>query len=253
LDNARLKALVLALIALAMLSSPICAQTEEFAMGAKFYEDKDYKSAIRMYESALSMGAESAALYYNLGGAYFKDGDLGQAVLNYHRARRLDPTDSDIRQNLEFASQFSRVRMEGVELNPINAFFNSIVENRSLDSLGWISSALFIAFMLTLIFRLGFSLNLAILRTLTVATLTLTIITAGLTTFKYRTDYLSRRAVIISEDAPVNSGPSDNSELELQGASGLVVDIVEESSEWYNVLFENKRRGWIRKELVTEI
>jgi len=201
----------------------------------------------------LKMGVESAALYYNLGGAYFKFGDLGHAVLNYQRARRLSPGDPDIEHNLEFASQFSNVRMEGVELNPITAFIGAMVRHRSITFLGWLSSAIFVAFITTLILRYGFRFRRASIKSLSVATFALLVVAAGLTTFKYRTDYLMRRAVIIAEDAPVNSGPTENSELEMQGAPGLVVNILDENREWYNVLFENKRRGWIRKELVAEI
>ena len=74
-----------------------------------------------------------------------------------------------------------------------------------------------------------------------------------MTTFKYRQDFLARRAVIVAEDSQVHTGPSDQSEIELDGAPGLIVQIVEESGDYYNVLFENKRRGWIHKDLVAEI
>ena len=49
------------------------------------------------------------------------------------------------------------------------------------------------------------------------------------------------------------SGSSDLSELEFDATPGLIVEIIGETTDYYNVLFENKRRGWIKKELVAVI
>ncbi len=229
------------------------AQEEDFNKANKFYEDKDFDSAIGTYESILDRNVESAALYYNLGNAYFKKGDLGHAILYYMKAKRLDPSDEAIRHNLEFASQFSRVRMEGVTLNPIDSFIGSIVDPYRLNTLAWISSLLFILFFVFLILRYGIGMWNTMTKVGAIVSLILLVSVAGLTTFKYRTDYLTKRAVILSDDSPVYTGPSDQSDKELDGAPGLVVKIVDQSGDYYNVLFENMRRGWIKKDLVAII
>jgi len=226
---------------------------EEFAQANKYYERKDYDSAIQSYSAVLKQGKESASLYYNLGNAYFKKGDLGHAILYYMRAKRLDPSDEDIAQNLAFAKQFSRLRMEGVELNPINTFMISQVDPYRLTALAWVSSTFFILFILLLIFRFGLGIINPLVRIATIVTLVLLIVSVGLTTFKYRNDFLTQRGVIVAEEAPVQTGPTEQSDIELQGAPGLIVEIIGETSNYYNVLFENKRRGWIKKDLIAEI
>ncbi|MEW5993502.1 MAG: tetratricopeptide repeat protein [Candidatus Zixiibacteriota bacterium] len=226
---------------------------EAFEQANTLYEQKQYEQAIEVYQTVLASGVESAALYFNLGNACFKQGDLGQAILNYLRARRLDPSDEDIRHNLQFARQFARVQMEGVELNPIKSFVVLLIDNYHLSTLAWVSESLFISLILLLILRFGLGFTSSPLRVGIALTLILVLFAIGLTTFKYRHDFLTRRAVIIAEEAPVQTGPSAQSDLELQGAPGLVVQILDESSDYYNVLFENKRRGWIRKDLVAEI
>lgn len=229
------------------------AQTDEFRMANDFYAEKDYESAIRLYTSLLDRGWESAALYFNLGNAYFKSGDLGRAILYYLRAKRLDPSDEDIRHNLEFAKQFSQVQMEGVGLNPVQSMLGSVVDPYSLQTMAWASSAVFVLFVFLLIFRYGLGFNGTFLRTLAVAVLVVLIAVAGLTTFKYRSAFLTRTAVIVAESSPVYTGPSERSEVELEGAPGLIVEILSESGDFYNVLFENKRRGWIQKQLVAVV
>lgn len=250
---------ILLIFAVAMLLTslsvlPVHADmTDDFAAANKSYQDKDYAAAIGGYESVVGQGLESAALYFNLGNAYFKSGDLGNAVLYYMRAQRLDPGDDDITHNLEFARGFTSVQMEGVRLNPVQSFFESLVAPYRLSLLAWVSSAFFVFLLLLMILRWGVGITGAAVRAGLMTALILVIISSGLTTFKYRTDYLSRRAVIITEDSPVQTGPSEQSDVELQGAPGLVVEILAESDDYYNVLFENKRRGWINKRFVAEI
>jgi tetratricopeptide (TPR) repeat protein len=245
-------ALIFTLI-LIIAASNVFADVNKFEQANKFFEDKDYDSAIKGYESILSGGIESAELYYNLGNAYFKKGELGHAVLNYQRAKRLEPTDEDLIHNIEFTSQFTQVQMEGVQLNPINTFMESIVDSYRLNTLAWVSSVIFIIFCLLLILRFGLGMQTSVLRISTMVFLIALMVFSGLTTFKYRNDYLTRRAVIIAEESTILNGPVANSDVEFQGAPGLIVEIINESGNFYNVLFENKRRGWIQKDLLAEI
>jgi tetratricopeptide (TPR) repeat protein len=245
--------IIIAAFVLVLASLSFSQVNDEFAMANNFYQNKDYDSAIRMYQSVLNQGVESAPLYFNLGNAYFKKGNLGMAVLNYLRARRLDPSDEDIIHNLEFAKQFSRIQMEGVELNPVNSFMSSIVDSYHLYKLAWLTSIFFIILIVILIFRFGLGMNNSVIRVGVTLTIIFTLIASGLTTYKYRLDYLSRRGVVINEDVNVYTGASPQSDIELEAAPGLIFQILDENSEYYNVLFENKRRGWVNKDLVAEI
>jgi hypothetical protein len=57
--------------------------------------------------SAPSQKGYSAAALYNLANAYARTGKPGLAVLNYERAKLLDPTDPDIEANLRHVRQAS--------------------------------------------------------------------------------------------------------------------------------------------------
>jgi tetratricopeptide (TPR) repeat protein len=74
-----------------------------FAEGVTAYEQGEFQAAIAAWEQRVRAGRADAATYYNLGNAYFKAGWLGRAVLNWERARRLDPRDRDTLENLDFA------------------------------------------------------------------------------------------------------------------------------------------------------
>ena len=65
--------------------------------------DKLYQKAILSFERIIDEGGiQNAKLYYNLANAYFLQGRLGKAILNYRRAAELG-NDSDIQKNLNFA------------------------------------------------------------------------------------------------------------------------------------------------------
>ena len=90
-----------------------------FAEANKLYQENDYEKASEKYQLLLNSGAESAALYYNLGNAQFQLGQLGPAILYYEKAKRIDPTDKDVSYNLKLAN--SRV-VDKIEVIP-NFFF----------------------------------------------------------------------------------------------------------------------------------
>ena len=57
-------------------------------------------------------------LYINLGGAYYKTEDIAHAILNYERALLIDPSNADVKFNLELA------RSKTVDKNVlVNEFF----------------------------------------------------------------------------------------------------------------------------------
>lgn len=73
------------------------------AEGNRLYQDEDFEGAIDAYRSVLDSGLESGDLYFNLGNAWFRAGELGPAILAWERAARLLPGDPDVRANLDLA------------------------------------------------------------------------------------------------------------------------------------------------------
>ena len=66
------------------------------------YADGNYAEAAVMYEQLVAQ-QPSAEAYYNLGNAYFKQGELAQSILAYERALRIKPSYKDAQYNLQFA------------------------------------------------------------------------------------------------------------------------------------------------------
>jgi len=73
-----------------------------FAQANAQYAEGNYAEAAEQYQQVLAE-SPSADLYYNLGNAYFKQGELAQSILAYERALRLEPSHKDAAHNLLFA------------------------------------------------------------------------------------------------------------------------------------------------------
>ena len=108
-----MKRLLIYIIGIALCSfGTLRAQTATFAdstvvytkaMADSAYAASDYATAIHIYEQLLAAHGESAAIYYNLGGAYYKMDNLARSILNYERALLIDPSNDDVKFNLELA------------------------------------------------------------------------------------------------------------------------------------------------------
>lgn len=76
--------------------------TSLFADANMQYAEGNYAEAASLYQEILADNP-SAEVYYNLGNAYFKHGELAQSILAYERALRLKPYYKDAKHNLQFA------------------------------------------------------------------------------------------------------------------------------------------------------
>ena len=82
-----------------------------FADAAKAYDENRLPDAIQGWRSLVDEGQALPEVLFNLGNAYYRHGDLGEAILAYRRAQRLAPRDPDIRANLGFAAQSAGIEL----------------------------------------------------------------------------------------------------------------------------------------------
>lgn len=81
-----------------------CAASEIEAADSAYYKG-NYDEAAALYSEVMEREGISAGLLYNLGNAYYKLGRTGEAMVCYERARKLEPGNKAINQNLNFLRQ----------------------------------------------------------------------------------------------------------------------------------------------------
>lgn len=78
--------------------------SDSLERGDSAYNRGEYDKAVELYKAVEDSAGTSAAMLYNLGNAYYKSGDEGHAMVSYLRAKRLDPRNSRINDNIKFLS-----------------------------------------------------------------------------------------------------------------------------------------------------
>jgi tetratricopeptide (TPR) repeat protein len=252
----RLSVLLLALPLVLSAQSVPTLQREATDMAAQLYQDGDYVGAVEAYEGVLAAGFESDDLFYNLGNAYFKSGELGRSILNWERALVRTPGDADAIANLELASQLT---VDVVD--PLPRFWLLSVASwiltfipRSLlifsVSLSWV--ALTVGGVSKILARGGW-----------VASFSRGLVLIGGAAFLVLgTDLAlreigvgqSHRAVILAEAVPVRAAPADDDDLILfEIHEGTRVRIDQQSGEWAEVVLDDGKVGWVRIEVMAVI
>src|SRR5438477_10884494 len=91
-----------------VVSSAFAQPGTEFAKANENYAAGHFQEAVNNYETLVRSGEWSANLFYDLGNAYFRVGDLGRAILNYERALALDRHHPEADANLRIVRDEAR-------------------------------------------------------------------------------------------------------------------------------------------------
>ena len=67
---------------------------EVFLKANQAYKEGRFETAVDGYNQLIQSGHGNGHVYYNLGNAYIRSGQLGEAILNYERARLVLPNAS---------------------------------------------------------------------------------------------------------------------------------------------------------------
>ncbi len=234
------------LLALLLIIAPLCKAQEAVSDAAEAYSKGDFKKAITLYESLLKDG-ESAPIHYNLGNAYYKDGQNARAILNYEKSLLINPGNGDAKFNLELA----RIKVLD-KIEPVGEFFliswkNYLQSQMSVRQWAVAGITLFLLFILfTLLFI--FSRISWLKKTSFFVGVFLFIFTVAANSFAYSLNkYLTNRntAIIMAPSVTVKSSP-DNSGTDLFILhDGTKVEIRSKLSEWSEIQLGNGSIGWL--------
>ncbi len=131
------------------------------------YKDERYQEAEEGYQRLLDAGHKSGHLYYNLGNACLRQGEIGRAILAYERARILMPREADLLFNLRYALDQRQDVVPEDRSMLTTAFF--WLDALSVRELFWAFAVLNLLFWMVLLSRLFSRSDLAYYLLLTVS------------------------------------------------------------------------------------
>src|SRR5438876_4349846 len=216
-----------------------------FDQANRLYEEGKFTEAAAAYEKMLQQGQASPALYFNLGNASFKAGQVGRALLNYRLAERLAPRDPDIRANLKFARN-----SVATGVTPAQSWWQRWTSRLTLDE--W-TLLTFGAFWLWLgLLTLG-QWRHALRKSLGGYTATAGICTALLALCLGQESYnrfAIKSVIVAAREAVVRYGPWNESPNHFTVRDGTELTVLDSKGEWVQVSDSAKRIGWLRREQV---
>ena len=219
------------------------------------YTKEDYSKAIELYEGVLKANGESAAVYYNLGNAYYKAGKVAPAILNYERCLLMNPGDGDARFNLQMARQKTIDKIE-----PVGDFFlvkwvKAIEDMASADSwakMGVVCFILFIACLILFFFsrfvrlkKIGFYVGILLL---------VIIIVANIFASNQKDQMLDRtHAIVFAPTVTVKSSPDVSGTDLFVLHEGTNVTIKSTLGEWSEIVLVDGNVGWMPSKDIEKI
>lgn len=243
-----------ALAILLLIGLPFAAQAQDnypdslWNAGVSAYTEGDYQQALESWEGVLDTGLMSKELYYNLGNAYFKTGEIAPAILWYERALRLDPSDADVRYNLEFARSLTQDKIDEVPEIFFEQWGHSMCYLLPSDTWAIISLvgvALAVACALLFLLgstsgrrRLGFFAG--------IVALLIALLGWDFAQWQ-RTEALAKdKAIVMRPVSSVKSSPSETGAKDLFILhEGTRVKILDNVSGFTNIELADGRQGWI--------
>ncbi len=216
-----------------------------FAQANAQYAEGNYVEAAEQYQQILAE-SPSADLYYNLGNAYFKQGELAQSILAYERALRLEPSHKDAAHNLLFAQSRIIDNIEDTQSFFLSNWLKAIRNTLGLQTWKILSIALFL-FALVGFFVFAFN-HLLLLRKIafysSLLALSISLVSGINASSLHQRDVSQSEAIITQGIVNIKSSPDRSGTDLFTLHEGTKVEISETLGEWCCVHVGNYT-GWM--------
>lgn len=241
------------LITLCAMLTFVCAKAQALdTLNTRAYEAytaQHYDEAIENYLQ-LAQQAPSADTYFNLGCAYYRSEDLGHAILWFERALKLDPSNEDVRYNMEYARSKTQDKISNQHEMFLVAFYHSLVRMLSVNQWACTALTFFFVFLICVVgYRFLWS---VLMRKIAFALGVFSILLTLLCNlFAYQNNHMNddtNSAVILDAAVTVKSISSDSGNAVCVLHEGTVVTIEDDAmQEWCEISLPNGKGGWVKK------
>ncbi|MCQ2278016.1 MAG: tetratricopeptide repeat protein [Bacteroidales bacterium] len=228
---------------------------ETFALANQAYEQGQYQQSVELYQTLIDGGYESASLYYNLGNAYYRQNEAGQALLWYERAHRLAPADRDIRENLEFVYSHTEDNIETLPQFLVVRWWNAVCS--IANPRGWMTILIVVLFLLggaVVLFFLARSYQMRKAGLIASGVMTLVMmLCVGLTVSSSFSAHSRSEAIVTAPMSVIKSSPDQGSVDKFILHEGSKVKISDRVDSWLKVTIADGSKGWVSESDITII
>ena len=213
------------------------------------YSKGNFQKASEYYEKILALNFISPEVYFNLANSYYKQDNIGKAILNYERAKKLTPQDEDIAYNLKLANQHTLDKIESAPKLFLDEWWDNLKSAHSEKTWGIRSIACFAFFL----FFLGiFLISKKIINKqfgfwLGIVFFACTAISFSVARSRYHDITSHDSAVILSSSAEIKNAPAESGTKLFILHEGAKVSAHEINGDWVRVELTSEKVGWVKK------
>lgn len=227
------------------------------------YAADNFALAEELYLKAGKELGTSSTLFYNIGNTYYRQGNLGKAIVYYERALKLDPSNSDARTNLQFVKG-QITDKEPDSSSVVSKAVDKVINSFHADAWAWIALLLFAVFIGAAAAYL-FSETVLIRKTAFFGGLVVFLLTVCAVVISFTAANrveADNYAIILPPAAQLSTSPrearsqSEQAFLLHEGTKVEVIDSVSspgEGGKWLEVRVPTGERAWIKSTEVERI
>ena len=222
-----------------------------FAKAVQAQENSQHPKAIALYEQILKTEMLSPELYNNLGLAYYNNKQLGLAIVQFERALRLAPEQTDAKHNLKAAQQRIGDDYRASEALFIVQWWNTLVA--FLSSTAW--ALLFLGFIFS---GVGAIVawqwkNESMYKGVAIVLFSCSIFPLIWGFQKKGIEASPNTAIVINDQIGLRQSPDLSSEEIELIFEGVKVVILEEEDSWTHIELPNYLIGWVPSSMIEQI
>ncbi|WP_419213001.1 tetratricopeptide repeat protein [Maribacter sp. X9] len=226
------------------------AQNEKlFDQATTAYNAGEYEKAIAFYTDILENGEHSAAVYYNLGNAYYKLNEIADSIYYYEKALLLAPNDKEIKTNLSYAQNMTLDAIDTVQETGISKLYKNITGKLTFDQWAYLAIAAMFLFVLLYIAFYNFNYS-SRKRWAFIGSLIALFVCIIAILFAYiqQKDFNQKRpAIIFAEECSIKAEPNEAGQQVFLLHAGTKVNILDELNDWDKIGLTDGKTGWILK------
>jgi tetratricopeptide (TPR) repeat protein len=241
----QVRLIIIAMLVLACFLSMAQTETgpsfvEQFFEANQAYKKHQFQQAIDGYLHLIENGPENGQVYYNLGNAYFRLGDLGRAILSYERARLLIPRDGDLAFNLSHARNQTQDASMDLQMSSLSDVLGLGGLNRYEAFFGFaLLNLLFSALLCIRLYKkTEWTYYLSIFMAIVIS------IAGCALALKWVAWVTDDRAVVLSEEVLVQAGPDSRDTVLFKLHAGTLVHVERTEDDWTLLQVSEDKRGW---------
>ena len=214
--------------------------------GNQSYIDGDYAAAVTAYQAIENRGYSSSRLYYNMGNAYYKQGQIGRAILYYNRALVVSPSMDDARHNLEIAEAQTKDNIAVVPEFFLNRYMRTLRSTISCSAWSAMSVAFFgVMLLFLLIFLLGSRIKVRKVGFYGAVVSLLLFVVVTIFGVSARNSIIDRPAAIVMSSAiSVKSSPDRAATDLFVLHEGTKAEVSSEVDGWSEITIADGKKGW---------